>query len=41
MRDLGAIHGSNAERYRAFQARFCPFDDGHASRRAADRAVAH
>jgi CDP-glycerol glycerophosphotransferase len=37
LRDLDAVHASNAGRYRAFQERFCPFDDGHASQRVAER----
>jgi CDP-glycerol glycerophosphotransferase len=37
LRDLDTIRTSYADRYRVFQARFCPFDDGHASRRVVER----
>jgi CDP-glycerol glycerophosphotransferase len=37
LRDLEAVHTSNAGRYRAFQERFCPFDDGRASQRVVER----
>ncbi len=37
LRDLDAIGTSYTDRYSAFRARFCPFDDGRASQRVADR----
>jgi CDP-glycerol glycerophosphotransferase len=37
LRDVDAIHASNADRYRLFRARFCPFDDGRATQRVVDR----
>jgi CDP-glycerol glycerophosphotransferase (TagB/SpsB family) len=37
LRDLDAVRASYAERYRSFQRRFCPFDDGGASQRVVER----
>ena len=39
LRDLNAVRSSYAERYSAFQARFCELDDGRASERVVDRLL--
>ncbi|MDX6583369.1 MAG: CDP-glycerol glycerophosphotransferase [Solirubrobacterales bacterium] len=41
LRDLDAISTAYTERYGAFQARFCPFDDGYASQRVVERVFGH
>ena len=37
LKDVDAVHTGYRERYDAFAARFCPYDDGHASQRVVDR----
>jgi CDP-glycerol glycerophosphotransferase len=38
--DLDAVIADHAARYRAFAAKFCEFDDGHATARVVDRLFA-
>ena len=38
--DLDGVAREYADRYAAFRARYCPYDDGHASRRVVERVFA-